>query len=70
MSDDQLIQAVKAAIEEIEREAIDLVDLDIDNRGRSKPVIAAMDREYFSILTEEAQSLRSLIEIAEARRAG
>lgn len=70
MTDNPLIEALKTAIEELEREAIDLVDVDHDDRGRSKPVIADHDREYFSVLTEEAQSLRALIEIVQARRVG
>ena len=68
MNDDTLVNVLKAAVEELEREAIDLVDVDHDDRGRSKPVIAARDREYFSALTEEAQSLRELIAMVEARR--
>lgn len=68
MNADPLVDALRAAIEEIEREAIDLVEVDHDGRGRSKPIIAGRDREYFSVLTEEAQSLRGLVEVIKARQ--
>jgi hypothetical protein len=67
---DELVRRLKDAVGAIEREAIDLVDLDMDDHGRQKPVIAARDRDYLSALTEEAEALRALIETIEARRAG
>jgi hypothetical protein len=58
---------LKDAVEAIEREAIDLVDLDTDDHGRQRPVVAARGREYLPALTEEARAIRPLVEATEAR---
>lgn len=70
MHDDPLLEALVTAIEEIERQMIDLVDVDHDHMGRQKPTIPVRDREFFSVLTDNGRSLRALVEIVEARRAG
>ena len=68
MNDDTLVKTLNLTIEAIEREAVDLVDVDFDDRGQQKPSIPAADQPYFDATTETAQALRGLVEMIKARQ--
>jgi hypothetical protein len=67
MTDPDLIQLLARAADALEREAIWLVDVDTDDLGRSKPSIPVRDKDYYDAVTEQAQAIRDLIAMVQAR---
>jgi hypothetical protein len=70
MADADLIELLTRTISALDEEAAWVVDVDVDDRGRSKPSVPAPDRDYFDAVTEQAQSLRNLVLLIQDRVAG
>lgn len=68
MTDKDLIDQLTRSAAALDEEAAWLVDVDIDDRGRQRPTIPARYREFFEAVTDQAQSLRGLVAMIEARR--
>jgi hypothetical protein len=68
MPDADLIALLWKAADALDEEAAWIVDVDVDDRGRSKPSIPRADQPYFQAVTETAQSIRDLVELIRARR--
>jgi len=61
MKDAELIELLTRAASALDEEAAWLVDVDVDDRGRSTPSIPVADRQYWDTLNEQAQALRELV---------
>ena len=70
LTDADLLELLLRTATALDEEAALIVDVDVDDYGRSKPSIPASDREYFAAVTETAQAVRDLIAMVEARREG
>lgn len=70
MTDADLIDLLTRTAAALDEEAAWVVDVDLDVRGRQRPAIPPRDREFFDAVTEQAQSLRGLVTMIEARRQG
>ncbi len=57
----RLIEQLEETIESLEQMAVDMIEI-VDHRG-SNPVILPQDRELFTTLLEEVESLKDLIEM-------
>jgi len=62
MKDADLIALLTSAASALDEEMAWLVDVDVDDRGRSTPSISVDDRPYYEALEEHAQALRELVE--------
>jgi hypothetical protein len=67
MTDAELIGVLETAAKALDEEAAWIVDVDVDDHGRSKPSIPERDRPYFDAVCEQAQDLRSLVEMIRHR---
>jgi hypothetical protein len=67
LTDADLIDLLKKTTAAIDEEAAWLVDVDMNDEGQQRHSIPAHDRRFFDALSEQAQSLRSLIELIQAR---
>lgn len=67
MTDADLIDVLETAAHALDEEAAFVIDVDVDGYGRSKPMIPARDRPYYDAVTEQAQALRELIAMIQAR---
>lgn len=70
MPDAELLTLLQSAATALDAEAAWIVDVDVDDRGRSKPSIPARERDYFDAVTETAQAIRDLVEMIQARQGG
>jgi hypothetical protein len=70
MTDADLISLLDRTAAALDEEVAWLVDVDVDDRGRSRPSIPAADREFFDAVTEQAQALRGLVGMVRQRQAG
>jgi hypothetical protein len=68
MTDAELIAVLEKATNALDEEAAWLVDVDVNDGGQQRPSIPAHDQPYFDAVTEQAQGLRELIAMIEARR--
>lgn len=68
MPDAELLDLLRNAATALDAEAAWLVDVDVDDRGRSKPSIPVRDQRYFDAVRETAQAVRDLIAMVEARQ--
>lgn len=68
MPDENLIELLQKSAMALEEEAAYLLDLDIDDEGGSRPAVPAMDIGHFAMLTEQARSIREMIETIRSRR--
>jgi len=62
VTDAELIALLNKTADALDEEAASLVDVDTDDRGGSRGVVPARDIGFWEALTEEAQSLRALVE--------
>jgi hypothetical protein len=69
MTDAELLVLLQSAASALDEEAAWIVDVDVDDRGRSKPSIPKDDREYFDAVNETAQAIRDLTAMVQARQA-
>ena len=69
MTDAELLDLLARAAAALDEEAAWIVDVDIDDHGRSKPSIPARVLPYFEAVTETAQSIRDVIAMIKARQA-
>lgn len=60
ITDANLIALLTRTAEALDREAADLIDVDVDDDGRQRGGVPARDRDYFAAVTEQAQALRDL----------
>lgn len=70
MTDADLLALLQSAAMALDEEAALIVDVDVDDRGRSKPSIPKADRDYFAAVNDTAQAVRDLIEMVQACREG
>lgn len=68
LTDAALLELLQNTATTLDEEAAWIVDVDVDDRGRSKPSIPARDQPYFDAVTETAQAVRDLIEMVQARQ--
>jgi hypothetical protein len=67
MTDAELADLLRKAATALDEEAAFVIDVGVDAYGRSKPSIPERDRPYFDAVCEQAQGLRELIAMIEAR---
>ena len=67
MNDAELIALLDRTAHALDEEAASLVDVDTDDRGGSSGTVPARDQGYYDALVEEAQSLRDLALVIQAR---
>ena len=67
MSDADLCDLLQRAACALDCEQAWLVDVEHDDRGRSKPSVPPRDRDLFDALGETAESLRGLIALIHQR---
>ena len=70
LTDDALIELLSQTAKALDEEAAFLVDVDVDDRGVQRPSIPAGDRSFFEAVSEQAQSLRDLVEMIRERQRG
>lgn len=68
LTDADLLELLQKTATALYAEAAWIVDVDVDDRGRSKPSIPKADQPYFTAVTETAQAVRDLIEMVQARQ--
>lgn len=68
MTDADLIAVLEEAAHALDEEAAFVIDVEVDDRGRSRGTVPARDQHYFEAVTETAGSLRCLVEMIRRRR--
>jgi hypothetical protein len=67
MTDADLIALLRKAATALDEESAWLVDVDVNDLGQQRPSIPKRDQPYYEAICEQAQNLRELVAMIEAR---
>ncbi len=68
LTDADLIDLLHKAADALDQEAAWLVDVDVDDRGRSWPSVPKADQPFCDAVCETAQAVRDLVAMVQARQ--